>query len=128
MWTSPRLRAAAELERRLKAAPARFIIQPESLYLDALRNIEKIPGAIRYLPVVKKALQAGIALPPEFRDHRLNPAEKMFRSVIVGELDNTDITFILIYRKTRAGVDFFYLEQHDDAYATLHEWLTRKRQ
>lgn len=92
----------------------------ESPEFEAQRNaLESVPGAVEYLPAIQAALERGLAIPTPFHDHVLKGAAAAFRSVIVGEIDDGDPTFILIYRIKGQVLRFLLIDQHDSAYARL---------
>lgn len=122
----PRSEALRELESLIPAAVASIEIFETPAYIRSLSALREagMGEALQYLEAVKQALARKVPLLVEFRDHVLKrPPLKGFRSVIVGEIEGTDITVILVYKRAGSVTDLYLVEEHNAAYQAMTEFL-----
>ena len=108
--SAERLRAESSLRREQNK-----IVHSDG-FADSERALADIPGALAYLDSIEDALRTGLAIPRLFRDHQLRGNLARFRSVIIGELEGSDVTFILLYRRRRKLIQLLWIDQHDNVY------------
>ena len=116
---SPRALEIPALKRAIESKPPALALAEPENYRKSLARVASIESASAYLAPIVQALIRGLRIPAAFHDHALTGGPlRRLRSVIVGEIEGSDTTFVLLYERTRQKINLLWLDQHNDAYET----------